>query len=119
MKKFKEDCIFCKIIKKDIPSEIIDEGDNYIVINDINPVSIGHCLIIPKIHYETIFDLPNLMSSELIHLAKRNGLRLINEKKADGIKLVQNNFESAGQVVKHFHLHIIPEKSGKKRNKLV
>ena len=105
-----EECIFCKIIKKEIPSEIIYESENFIVINDIKPKSEGHCLIIPKKHYKTLFDLPNLLGNELIHTAKAQGLRLMQERKGDGIKLLQSNFKSAGQVIDHFHLHVIPYK---------
>ena len=106
------DCIFCKIVKKEIESEIIEDEDNFIVINDANPVADGHCLIIPKTHYETIFDMPASLGTELISIAKKQGLRLIDEGRADGIKLVSNNYSSAGQVVHHLHMHIIPHKDG-------
>lgn len=115
----KTDCIFCKIGKGEIKSEKLYEDDNFFVINDIKPVSDGHCMIIPKKHYETLLDMPSSLGGELLDLAKKQGLRLIKEKKADGVKLVNNNFEAAGQVVKHFHLHVIPEKKGVKREKHV
>ena len=109
-----KDCVFCKIVKKEIKSEILDEGDNFLVISDANPVAKGHCLILSKKHYETIFDLPNTAGTELIQLAKKHGLRLINEKKADGIKLVSNNYPPADQVVPHYNMHVIPHKTGAK-----
>lgn len=108
----KEDCIFCKITKGEITANIVSDEENFIVFNDVHPVSDGHCLVVPKNHYETLLDLPSTLGSELIAIAKKQGLRLIKEKKADGFKLVNNNFEAAGQVVKHFHLHVIPEKKG-------
>jgi len=114
-----KECIFCKIVNGDIPSEKIYENDNFFVVNDVKPVSEGHCLVISKKHYETLFDLPASLGQELLDAAKKQGLRLIDEGKADGIKLVQNNFDPAGQVVKHFHLHVIPEKSGIKRERQV
>jgi len=113
------DCIFCKIVRREIPAERIFENEDFFVIPDINPVSKGHCLIISKKHYETIFDLPSVLGEELIQIAQQQGKRLIREGKADGIKLVQNNYEASGQIVKHFHLHIIPEKTGVKREKHV
>jgi len=113
------DCIFCKIVKGEIPSKKILENENFIVINDANPVSEGHCLIIPKKHFENIFELPSLFGNEPLDTAKEQGLRLVKEKKAEGIKLVQNNGKAAGQEVMHFHLHIIPEKSDVKREKFV
>lgn len=113
----KKDCIFCKIAKGEIKADKVADEENFIVINDANPVSSGHCLIIPKKHYETVFDLPASLGGELLSIAKKQGLRLIKEGKAEGIKLVSNNYEAAGQIVKHFHLHIIPEKKGIKREK--
>ena len=109
----KEECIFCRIVKKEIPKEFLYEDDNFIVFNDVHPVSEGHCLIIPKRHYETILDLPNTLGTELVTIAKKQSLRLMKEGKADGIKLVNNNYHSAGQIVKHFHMHVIPHKEGK------
>jgi histidine triad (HIT) family protein len=108
------DCIFCKIIKGEIKTDKVDETDNFIVINDANPVAEGHCLIIPKKHYETILDVPNTLGTELVLLAKKNSIRLIKEGKADGIKLVNNNYKASGQLVPHFHMHVIPHKEGKK-----
>lgn len=114
-----ENCIFCKIAKGEVPAEKIQEGENFFITNDIHPVSEGHCLIIAKEHYETIFDLPSEFGRELIELIKIHGERLMRKGKADGIKLVNNNYEASGQVVKHFHLHIIPEKKDVKRERHV
>ncbi len=114
-----DDCIFCKISEGKIPSEKIFEGDNFFVINDVNPVSLGHCLIISKEHFATILDLPSEFGKELISLAKSQAKRLLDSGIADGIKLVQNNFDASGQAVKHFHLHVIPEKNGVRRDKQV
>ena len=107
-----DDCVFCKILSKEIKADIIEDSDNFIVMNDANPVAEGHGLILPKKHYEVIFDMPNTLGVEFVALAKKHGLRLIKEGKADGIKYVSNNYPSAGQVVPHLHLHIIPHKEG-------
>lgn len=112
--KTKTDCVFCKIIAGEIPAARLYDGDNFIVINDAHPASLGHCLIIPKRHYKTILDMPSSLGGELLDIAKKQGLRLIKEGKADGIKLVNNNYASAGQAVMHFHVHVIPHKTGKK-----
>lgn len=112
-KENEADCIFCKIINKDIKADIISDEENFIVIGDAHPASEGHCLIIPKNHYETLLDLPSTLGTEMLSIAKKQSLRLIKEGKADGIKLVNNNYSSAGQVVKHFHMHVIPHKTGK------
>ena len=108
-------CVFCKIVNGEIKANILSDEENFIVMDDAHPASEGHCLIIPKRHYATIFDLPNTLGTELLTITKQQGMRLIKEGKAEGIKLVNNNFEAAGQVVKHFHLHVIPEKKDVKR----
>ncbi len=105
-----EDCVFCKIVNGEIPLEFLYDSDNFIVINDAHPQTEGHCLIISKKHYATLLDLPNTLGSELVLIAKKQGLRLIKEKKATGFNFDQNNFSSAGQVVSHLHFHIIPRK---------
>ena len=115
----KEDCVFCKIIEGEISSTKVGESDNFLVIEDANPVSEGHCLIICKKHFENVFELPASLGSEIIDLAKEQGLRLVKEKKADGVKMVQNNGEAAGQTVLHYHVHVIPEKEDVKRKKHV
>ncbi len=107
-----KDCIFCKIVSGEIKADKIIDTDNFIVINDAHPISKGHCLIIPKNHYETLLDLPSTLGTELFDLAKKQGLRLVKEQKAEGFNLVQNNFKAAGQLVPHYHLHIIPRKIG-------
>lgn len=106
-----KDCMFCKISKGEM-GEKIDEGENFFVINDANPVVDGHCLIISKGHYKTLMDLPVTSGSELLTMAKKHALRLIDEGKADGIKFVNNNYSAAGQGVFHFHFHVVPYKEG-------
>ena len=108
----KEDCVFCKIARGEIKNEKLYEDDNFFIINDIHPVSEGHCLIITKNHYETILDIPPSLGTELVNLIKKQGLRLIKEKKAEGFNVIQNNMEPAGQFVEHVHFHIIPRKAG-------
>ena len=107
-----KDCVFCKIVAGEIRADKLADEENFIVIADANPVSDGHCLIISKKHYETIFDMPVTLGIELASIAKKQGLRLIKEGKAEGVKLVNNNYRSAGQAVPHFHMHVIPHKEG-------
>ncbi len=113
------ECIFCKIAKGEVESEKIYEGENFFIINDVNPVAEGHCLIISKKHYHTVFDMPDKLGEELLKLIKEQGKRLIDADLADGIKVVQNNFSASGQAVFHFHVHVIPELEGKKREESV
>lgn len=115
----KTDCVFCDIVAGKIKADIVYSDDNFIVINDAHPVADGHCLIIPRKHYATILDLPATLGCDLVSIAKKQGLRLIKEGKADGFKLINNNFRASGQVVPHFHMHVIPEREGFKREKHV
>lgn len=105
------DCIFCKIVKGDISNKKIYEDDNFIGILDVNPKTEGHSLIIPKKHFKSLLDMPSSLGNELIEACKKVSLDLINNGKGDGFNLVVNNFEVAGQVVPHLHIHIIPRKT--------
>lgn len=100
------DCIFCKIINKDIPSYTIYEDEIVKVILDINPDSPGHSLILTKKHFTNIEDIDTNTLSYVMNIAK-NIYNLILEKlNADGITLIQNN--GLPQDIKHFHLHLKP-----------
>jgi histidine triad (HIT) family protein len=105
-----ENCIFCKILKGELESKPVYDDDNFIGILDINPISEGHTLIIPKKHYETILDMPSSLGSELLDAIKKVGLKLIEEGKAEGFNVVQSNNKVAQQEVPHLHFHIIPRK---------
>ena len=103
-----EECVFCKIIVGEIPSEKVFENDSFIVILDINPISEGHVLIIPKEHYETILDMPDELGTALVGLVKKIGGDWISQKNSNGFNLIQSNFKSAQQEIPHLHFHIIP-----------
>lgn len=106
------DCIFCKIARKEIKSEIVAESDNFIAFLDVNPKAKGHTLVVPKHHYVTLLDIPNKLGCEMLEFSKKVASLLLEEKKGDGFNIVMNNLEPAGQVVKHAHIHIIPRKEG-------
>ncbi|MFH1425262.1 MAG: HIT domain-containing protein [archaeon] len=103
-------CIFCKIAKKEVSAEILKETDNFIAIKDSHPITEGHTLIIPKKHFVTILDIPNTLGSEFLKLTKEIASELMDRKLGDGFNLLMNNLECAGQVVMHAHLHIVPRK---------
>jgi len=104
-----ENCIFCKIIKGEIPSYKVFENDKVIVILDINPANKGHLLVIPKSHSETIFDINEEDFIEVMKVVKKLS-RIFEDY--DGLNILQNNKEQAGQVVKHYHVHLIPREKG-------
>ena len=105
-----KNCVFCKIVKWEIPSKKINESNSFIAILDINPKAEGHALVIPKEHYITLLDIPNRLGNELLEFTKKVSGEILQNKKGDGFNVVMNNLECAGQVVKHAHLHIIPRK---------
>lgn len=111
------DCLFCKIINGDIPSYTIYENDYVKCFLDINPVSMGHTLIIPKKHFLDINDIDSEYILK-VQEASKEVVKLLNKNlKPDGVKLVQNNGNL--QEVKHYHLHVIPSYIKNKRNKNV
>lgn len=103
-----ENCIFCKIAAGEIPSKTIYEDEQFRVILDINPASKGHALIIPKEHYADIYKLPEDMAGQAMILARKLALHMTETLNCDGFNIVQNNGETAGQTVFHFHMHLIP-----------
>ena len=108
----KDDCIFCKIAGGEIPSKTLYEDEYFRVFLDLGPASKGHCLIVPKEHFDNLFELSDEYASRALVLARKVGLALKTALNADGINIVQNNGEVAGQSVMHFHMHIIPRYEG-------
>ncbi|MBQ9122752.1 MAG: HIT family protein [Lachnospiraceae bacterium] len=104
----KADCIFCKIANGEIPSRTIYEDQQFRVILDLSPATKGHALILPKEHADNLFELPEKVAADAMNVAKKMGAVLKDRLNADGLNLVQNNGEAAGQTVMHFHLHMIP-----------
>jgi histidine triad (HIT) family protein len=103
-----ENCIFCKIANGEIPSQSIYEDEDFKVILDLGPATKGHALILPKEHASDLFELPEETAAKAMVLAKKLGKQMKERLQADGLNLIQNNGEAAGQTVHHFHLHLIP-----------
>ena len=101
-------CIFCKIANGEIPSKTIEENDMFRVVLDVGPATKGHALILPKDHYANLYELPEEVAAEALKLAKKVALKMKERLHCDGVNLVQNNEEAAGQTVFHFHMHVIP-----------
>lgn len=101
-----ENCIFCKIINKEIPCKLIYEDEIVMAFLDINPVSVGHTLIIPKKHYKDLDDIEENTINHIMKVAKELKIKIEENLKPDGLQLVQNNGNL--QEVKHYHLHLIP-----------
>ncbi len=114
-----EECVFCKIAKGKLSANLIYENDNFFSIPDANPVIDGHTLVISKKHFSNTLDLPNSLGPEFLNCIKETTMILIQEKKAEGFNIVGNNFKVAGQIVNHFHVHILPRKKGDGQLKFV
>ncbi|MCD8118484.1 MAG: HIT family protein [Lachnospiraceae bacterium] len=107
-----DNCIFCKIANGVIGSNTLYEDDDFRVIFDAGPATFGHALILPKTHAEDLFSLPGEVAAKVLPLAAKVGAVLKEETGCDGLNLVQNNGEAAGQTVHHFHVHMIPRYEG-------
>jgi len=107
-----DDCIFCKIANGEIPSATIYEDDDFRVILDLGPAADGHALVIPKKHYANIYEIPDELAGKAMIVAKKVVSYLKEALPCDGYNIVQNNGESAGQTVFHFHMHLIPRHKG-------
>ena len=102
-----KDCIFCKIINNEIPTRTIYEDEDIQVIMNTNPITDGHLLILPKKHYENIFDIKEEIIAHSIKVLREKLYPLIKEKlNCEGLTICENNF--LGQEIKHFHIHVIP-----------
>ncbi len=102
------DCIFCKIIAREIPSFGVRETEHTYAFLDINPVHPGHTLVVPKQHATDIFDIEPKSWSAVLEEVRALALSVQKATMADGLNIVMNNRRSAGQLVDHVHIHIIP-----------
>ena len=103
-----EDCIFCKIIKGDIPSAKVYEDDRVMAFLDIGPANKGHTLVVPKKHSKNILedDLEDL--NACMNTVQKVAMSIIRAVNAGGFNLIVNTNKTAGQVISHTHFHIIP-----------
>lgn len=107
----KDDCIFCKLANGIFDTNTIYENDEFRVILDAGPATKGHALILPKEHYANIYEIPGDLLGRAAVLAKEQAEHMTEVLSCDGFNIVQNNGESAGQTVFHFHIHLIPRYS--------
>lgn len=103
-----DNCIFCKIIGKEIPSTILYEDDDFSVIMDISPASKGHAILLVKKHVPNIYELDEDLASKALVVVSKVAKAMKEELKCDGLNILQNNGEAAGQTVFHLHIHLIP-----------
>ena len=106
------DCIFCKIINKEIPTDIIYENDKVLAFLDISPVSLGHTLVIPKKHFINVYDIEEDYLTEIIKVTRKLALAYKEIFGIDNLQLIHNAGKYGQQEVFHFHLHLIPRHEG-------
>ncbi len=106
------DCIFCKIIAGDIPADKVYEDNDWLAVLDINPVNLGHTLLLPKAHHRNLFDLPAELLIKLGPVLQKLARAIKDGTKADGLNIGWNNEPAAGQLVFHSHVHLIPRFDG-------
>ena len=101
-------CVFCKIIKGEIPSKKIYEDNDVLAILDISQATLGHTLVLPKKHYENLFSIENNDYLKVMEKVKMLAKAITSALNASGCNILNNCGELAGQSVMHFHVHIIP-----------
>ena len=113
-----QNCIFCQIAEKKVPSKIIFENDKFMAFLDIFPISKGHTIVIPKEHHHNIESIPDDELGEIHVLIKRLSIQIREKLDFDGYNILQNNFPAAGQEINHYHVHIIPRNENDERFRL-
>ena len=108
LKSNMEDCIFCKIVRGDIPCRKIYEDDNCIAFLDIGPQTKGHTLVVPKEHFEGILDVSDETLKDIILVVKKIAKHIDNVLEPKGVRIVQNNGNRSGPAVFHLHFHVRP-----------
>ena len=105
-------CVFCKIVGGQIPSARVLETDLAVAFLDINPLSPGHSLVVPKAHHVQLIDLPDDLAAHVGSILPRLCRAVREATAAQGLNVIVNNGSAAGQVVDHCHWHIIPRFAG-------
>lgn len=107
-----EDCVFCKILKKEIPAYFVYEGDNVSAFLDINPLNKGHVLVVPNEHFADVFDIKAEVLKELAGKSQEIAQKMKEILGAGGVNLLNASGKAAEQSIPHFHLHIVPRWTG-------
>lgn len=110
----KDDCIFCKIIQGEMPAAVIAETSAVMAILDAFPATRGHTLILPRGHYENLYDMPGDLLAACAEASQKIARALASAINPDGLALHQYNGAAAGQTVWHYHQHIIPRWHGQR-----
>jgi len=113
-----DDCIFCQIVAGKIPSFKIYEDETVYAFADINPLQDGHTLVIPKVHFANIWELPTEVLGAIAAASQKVATALQSVLNPDGICVMQLNGRGVNQIVMHYHMHLIPKKQGSRKFEL-
>ncbi len=105
------DCVFCRIVKGEIPAQRVYENERILAILDINPISPGHTLVMAREHHETWTDLPPDLAGDLARASQAVARGILKATGAEGFNLLMNNRPCSGQAIPHAHVHVIPRRS--------
>lgn len=105
-------CIFCKIIAKEVPAEVVYENGKTIAFLDIKPVNPGHVLVVPKEHYPDFASTPPEQLGDIVAVAQKIARAAMTALGVNGFNIGINNGRVAGQLVDHMHLHVMPRDEG-------
>lgn len=103
-----EECIFCKVVKGEIPSHKVFEDNSVLAFLDINPINEGHTLVIPKKHASNLLEMDEELLSQVMIVTQKIAKAVKEAVKADGVNLGVNIGKAAGQIIFHAHIHVIP-----------
>ena len=109
--KLIDNCLFCKIIKGEIPCSKVYEDEDVLAFLDISQTTIGHTLVIPKDHYDNFLYVPKDLVAKTFSVAQKISQALVSGLGAKGVNILVNTNEVAGQTIMHFHIHVIPRYS--------
>jgi histidine triad (HIT) family protein len=106
------DCLFCKIVAGEIPATKVHEDDRTIAFMDINPVTRGHLLVVPRAHSRDLLEIDPADLAATLEAAQALAGKAMRALEADGVNVVNNCGQAAGQTVFHFHVHVVPRRPG-------
>jgi len=112
-------CNFCKIASGKAQANVVYEDDYVVAFMDLHPANIGHTLVVPRKHWETIYEVPEKALADLFAVVKRVSVAVKKAVDAEGISILQFNERAAGQSVRHFHVHVIPRFRGDTISKFI
>jgi histidine triad (HIT) family protein len=114
-----ESCNFCKIVSGKAQVSTVYEDDRVLAFMDLHPANVGHTLVVPREHWETIYDIPEKVLADVFAVIKRISVAVKKAVGAEGISILQFNEGAAGQSVRHFHVHVIPRFRGDAMSKFI